>query len=332
MVRRKEEKPAEPKPVEPRVLPPMERLTVAQQRIAVGGHILMLTHLDKVLWPAEGYTKFDLINHYFRVSEFIVPHLDGRPLSLKRYPDGVDAAFFFQKNAAPETPGWIPRQRIPHEDTGEPVDYIICNELATMLYLANLACISQNPWLSALPHLEKPDIVAIDLDPSDPEAFDECIEVALLVRRQLERFGLVGYPKTSGATGIHVYVPFEPRYSFEQGRRFAQIIAMLCREERPDLITLESSVEKRGSKLYLDYLQNIRGKTLASVYSLRARPGATVSTPLEWDELKPGLRPGDFNMENTAERLEQRGDLFQGVLTARQDLEAALKKGSDILK
>jgi len=313
-------------------MPPLEPLAGERQIVAVGGQELKLTHLDKRLWPAEGYTKFDLINYYFQISEFIIPHLTGRPLSMKRYPDGVTGPYFFQKNAAPETPAWIRRQRVYHEESAEPVDYIVCDDLPTLLYLANLACISQNPWLSALPHLDRPDIVALDLDPSDPEAFDDCIEVALLVKKQLDRFGLTGYPKTSGATGIHVYVPLMPDYTYEQARGFAQIVALLCREERPDLISLESSVGKRGGKLYLDYLQNVKGKTLASVYSPRARPGAPVSMPLKWKELKTGLRPADFHLENARERLETEGDLFAGVISMRQDLQGALEQGAELLK
>ncbi len=323
--------PAEPG-TEPEVLPPLPVEASGGQKVAVGGHELNLTNLSKLFWPEEGYTKFDLINYYFRVSSFVIPHLANRPLSLKRYPEGSRGAFFFQKNAPPETPAWVKRQRIYHEDSREGVDYIICNDLSTLLYLANLACVSQNPWLSALPDIERPDIIALDLDPSDPEDFEGCIEVAHLVKEQLTRFGLVGFPKTSGATGIHIYVPLAPRYTYAQARQFAEIIAMMCREERPDLITLETAVEKRGGKLYLDYLQNVKGKTLASAYSVRARPGAPVSTPLRWEELKSGLKPADFSLGNVTGRLEREGDLFQGVLTAKQDLVEALRHGERYLR
>ncbi len=315
----------------PRLLPDLPPLAGGGQVVEIGGRRLQLSHLDKPFWPDAGYAKRDLINHYFRLSEFILPHLAGRPLSLKRYPGGAGSDFFFQKNAAAETPGWIHTERLRHHETGEAVNYIVCDGLPTLLYLANLGCISQNPWLSALPRLDRPDIIALDLDPSDPEDYDGCIEVALLVKKQLDRFGLRGYPKTSGATGIHVFVPVAPRYSYSQCRRFAEIVAMLGREERPDLVTLEPAVKKRAGKLYLDYMQNVRGKTLASVYSPRARPGAPVSAPLKWAELRPGLRPADFHIGSMPERLARHGDLFAPVLTDRQDLGEALERGSRVL-
>ncbi len=316
---------------EPELLPPLPVPGRGTQLISLDGRVLTLTNLDKPIWPRDGYTKFDLINYYFRVSGFILPQLIGRPLSLKRYPNGAGAPFFFQKRAAPETPAWIRTRRIKHEDTGESVDYIICDDVSTLLYLANLACISQNPWLSAMPELDRPDILALDLDPSDPDDFEGCVQVALLVKRQLDRFGMTGYPKTSGATGLHVYVPIRPAYTYSQCRQFAKIIALLCREERPDLITLESSLSRRGGKLYLDYMQNVKGKTLASVYSVRARAGAPVSTPLKWDEVQPGLRPTDFTMENTPARLAATGDLFAGVVAGGQDLMRAVKRAERML-
>ena len=321
-------KKASPSDAGPRLLPDLPLLARGSQSVSLEGRELRLTNLDKRFWPDEGYTKFDLINYYFRVSQFILPHLAGRLLSLKRHPDGAVGGFFFQKNAAPDTPAWIRTERLHHRGTGESVDYIICDGLPALLYLANLGCISQNPWLSALPHLANPGIIALDLDPTDPEDFEGCIEVALLVKKQLDRFGLRGYPKTSGATGIHIYVPVTPRYSYAQCRRFAELIAMLCREERPDLITLEPALARRGGKLYLDYMQNVRGKTLASAYSLRARPGAPASAPLRWDELRRGLRPADFTIRNMPARLARHGDLFAGVLTDAQELGKALDRAS----
>lgn len=315
----------------PRLLPGLPPLAGGGQTVDIEGRRLALTNLDKVFWQEAGYSKRDLINYYFRVSAFILPHLAGRPLSLKRYPDGAGGAYFFQKNAPAATPAWIHTERLHQRDRGERVNYIVCDGLPALLYLANLGCISQNPWLSALPHLNQPDIITLDLDPTDPDGFEACIEVALLVKKQLERFGLRGYPKTSGATGIHVYVPVKPRYSYAQCRRFAELIAMLCREERPDLITLEPAVKRRGGKLYLDYMQNVRGKTLASVYSLRARPEAPAAAPLAWQEVRPGLTPADFTIRNMPARLARKGDLFAAVLTDRQDLSEALNRGGELL-
>lgn len=180
-----------------------------------------------------------------------------------------------------------------------------------------------------MPRLDSPDIIALDLDPSRSEDFDVCIEAGLLVKKQLDRFGLRGYAKASGATGIHVYVPIKPRHTFAQSHSFAGIIARLCLQERPDLITLEPALGMRQRKLYLDYMQNVRGKTLASAYSVRAGPDAPVSAPLEWSELKPGLKPRDFTMKNMPERLADVGGLFAGALAADQDLGDALGRATN---
>jgi len=316
----------------PKVAAPLPRLSGERQEIRITGRRLALTHLDKVFWPDEGYTKRDLIDYYHRAAGFIVPHLEERPLTLKRYPDGFGSQPFFEKEAPPETPDWVRTETLAAENERKKIRYILCEDEPTLLYLANIACISQNPWLSKLPDAGKPDVLVLDIDPPGPGRYDECIEVALLIRETLADFGLKGYPKTSGATGIHVYVPIRPVYTYAQVRQFAQVIASLCREQRPDLITLEVATGRRGGKIYLDFLQNVKGKTVASVYSVRAQPGAPVSTPLEWMELRQGLRPGDFTIANVPARLEQKGDLFAGVLNERQDLLQALKQGERLLK
>ncbi|MHB8859430.1 MAG: DNA ligase D [Thermoleophilia bacterium] len=325
--------PAEAPGGRPFVYPGMPPPRGAKQEVSIGGRRLILSHLDKIFWPEQGYRKYDLINYYHRVSSFIIPHLRGRPLTLKRYPDGFGSQPFFQKEAPAETPSWVRTETIlsPDSERGK-IRYIICDDLPALYFIVNIACISQNPWLSALPHPDNPDFIVLDIDPPGPEAFDQCIEIALLVRKHLAEFGLKGYPKTSGATGIHIYVPVRPVYSYEQARQFAQIVAWLCREERPDLITLEPSTARRQGKVYLDFLQNVKGKTVASVYSVRAQPGAPVSTPLDWDELVPGkLRPGNFDIMNLPGRLEEKGDLFAPVLTEKQDLMLALQRGEKLL-
>lgn len=335
--------PAAPEPAPPAegptggpfLFPAMPEPLADDMRLAVAGRQILLTNLKKILWPDEGYTKFDLINHYNRVSQFILPHLAGRPLTLKRYPDGIEAGPFFQKEAPPETPGWVRTEVIASESgrRRERIRYLICEDLPVLLFLANLACISHNPWLSTLPDLERPDIIAFDLDPVDPDDFEACVEAALLIKDKLGTFGLRGYPKTSGATGMHIYVPVHPKYTFGQARQFAEIIALLCHGERPDLITLEQPVARRaGARLYLDFLQNVKGKTLASVYSVRARAGAPVSTPLDWSEIRAGLRPTSFNIVNITDRLREKGDLFAGALSDRQDLLGALEQGGKLLK
>ncbi|MHB8791756.1 MAG: DNA ligase D [Thermoleophilia bacterium] len=318
--------------VKPALVPLPPPLNGSSQTVDIDGRRLNLTHLDKVFWPEEGYTKQDLISYYRQVSAFIIPHLSGRPLTLKRYPDGYGSEPFFQKEVPQGTPDWVRTEDLPANNPRKHINYVICDDLPTLCYLANIACISQNPWLSLHPDVDKPDILALDIDPPGPGYYDQCVEIALLVRDKLAGFGLKSYPKTSGATGIHVYVPINPVYTYEQARQFAQIIATLCREDRPDLITLETSVSRRQERIYLDYLQNSMGKTLASVYSVRAQPGATVSMPLEWREVRQGLLPGDFTIANVPERLALKGDLFAPVLTEKQDLLEALAQGEHFLR
>ncbi|MDO8736336.1 MAG: DNA ligase D, partial [Thermoleophilia bacterium] len=311
---------------------PLPPLSGTGKTVEIEGRRLNLSHLGKVFWAEEGYTKSDLVNYYRRISSFILPHLSGRPLTLKRYPDGFGSEPFFQKEVPQGTPEWVRTEQLPANNPRKHINYVICDDLPTLCWLANIACISQNPWLSLYPDVDKPDILALDIDPPGPGFYDQCVEIALLVRDKLAEFGLRSFPKTSGATGIHVYVPIKPVYTYEQARQFAQVIATLCRDERPDLITLETSINKRQEKIYLDYLQNSQGKTLASVYSVRSQPGATVSTPLEWREVKAGLRPGDFTITNVPERLAEKGDLFAPVLTDKQDLLEALTQGERFLK
>lgn len=303
---------------------------VDSRKVTVDGHEVALSHLTKPFWPRQGYAKFDLLDYYHRVAPFILPHLSGRPLTLKRYPDGFGSEPFFQKEAPPETPEWVTRVAIPSREKGAEVDYITCGDTATLLFLANSGCISQNPWLSRAGSLDSPDFIVFDLDPADDGDFARCIEVALLIRDQLAGFGLRGYPKTSGASGIHVYVPLKSGYSYEQARQFARVVAILCREARPELISLEPTIARRDAPVYLDILQNGRGKTVAAVYSVRARDGAPVSTPLAWDEVRPGLRPSGFTIANVLDRLAARGDLFAPVLDDHQDLLLAIKAGEKL--
>jgi bifunctional non-homologous end joining protein LigD len=206
------------------------------------------------------------------------------------------------------------------------VDYIVCNNKATLLYLNNLGCIEINPWNSRLKHLDNPDYLVIDIDPSDKNSFEEVIDVALAVKEVLDSAGAPSYCKTSGATGLHVYVPLRAAYSYDQVRTLAELIARLTEEQLPELSTTERSLNKRKNRIYIDYLQNKRGQTLSSVYSLRPVPGASISTPLEWKEVKPGLHPLQFNLATIAKRLDKKGDLFAGVLKEKLNLRTALKR------
>ncbi len=294
--------------------------------LEIDGHSLKFTNLGKVFYPDEGYTKRDVLNYYDAVASLILPHLKDRPLSLKRYPDGIGKEFFFQKNVAETFASWVRTEPIASEHNGRPIRYAFAQDRASLLYLVNLGCIDQNPWMSRSPTLEHPDFVLIDLDPQECP-FDRIVDAALLVKRALDRIGLTGYPKTTGGDGMHVYIPVEPVYTYEETRTFAELIARLVAAEQPELFTAPRSVAKRKSgRVYFDYLQNGFSKTIAAPYVLRAYPGAPVATPLEWSEVRHGIDPGQFNLANARERFAAKGDLFERVLTRPQRLEGALAR------
>jgi bifunctional non-homologous end joining protein LigD len=291
------------------------------------GHRLKLTNLNKVFYPGEGITKRDVINYYDAVASLILPHLRDRPLSLKRYPNGIDEQFFFQKDAEGKVPDWVRLEPIFSDHNQDKIHYIICNDRATLVYLANLASIDQNPWMSRIGSLDSPDFALIDLDPTEGCPYSQIVEAAQLVKKTLDSIGLAGYPKTTGGDGMHIYIPLEPVYTFEQVRSFAELLSVLVMNQNPDLFTTPRTVSRRKkAKVYFDYLQISSGKTIAAPYVLRAHPGAPVSTPLDWAEVKTGLDPGQFNIHNALDRFERTGDLFQGVLTKPQRLEPALEK------
>ena len=300
--------------------------------VKVESHELKFTNLDKVLFPRDGITKRDLINFYDAVADLLIPHLKDRPLSLKRYPNGIDQEFFFQKNIEAHYPSWLRIEPIHSEHRGEPIHYVICNDRATLLYLANLACIDQNPWMSRIGSLECPDYILIDLDPVECP-FEKLIRAAQLVHGRLEQLGLEGYPKTTGGDGMHVYIPIQPRYTYEQARSFAEILSRLVIYDDPELFTTPRSVQKRRKgRVYFDWMQLAESKTIAAPYVVRARDRAPVATPLRWQEVKPGLEPEHFNIGNAVARFRKVGDLFEGVLTRRQTLEPALKRLEKLVK
>lgn len=291
--------------------------------VDVDGHRLKFTNLDKVYFPKDGWKKRDLLHFYDEVSEFLVPHLKGRPLSMKRYPNGIAADFFFQKNAT-NFPDWVQLERI--EESEKTNHYPIVNDKASLLYLVNLGCIDQNPLTSRVGSLDNPDWMLLDLDPVDA-SYDLLVDAALLLRDILAELDLEGYPKTTGGDGMHIYVPLDPIYSFEQVRNFAEILSHLAVDREPNLFTTPRSVEKRKkNRVYFDYLQIGSGKTISAPYVVRAYNGAPVATPLKWNEVKHGLKPLDFRIENTVARFRKLGDIFAPVLAGGQRLENALKK------
>ena len=297
-------------------------LSGRETTVTVDSHRLKFTNLDKVLFPQDGWKKRDVIQFYNRVSPWLLPHLKDRPLSLKRYPNGIAEEFFFQKNAANHFPDWMRCE--PIRESSKTNHYVVAENRATLLYLANLGCIDQNPWMSRIGSLDRPDWMLLDLDPVDA-SFDQIIEAALLVREILAGLALNGYPKTTGGDGMHVYVPLEPVYTYEQVRSFAELVSHLALEREPNLFTTPRSVDKRKKgRVYFDYLQISMSKTIAAPYVIRAYDGAPVATPLDWKEVKPGLKPIDFRIDNTIQRFKRVGDLFAPVLEGGQKLEEAL--------
>lgn len=285
------------------------------------------THLNKVYFPDDGITKGDVINYYISMSKYIMPYLKGRPESLLRNPNGINEKGFFHKDAAGNVPAFINNKKVFSESTNKDIDYIICDNQATLTYLNNLGCIEINPWHSTIKNLDNPDYLIIDIDPSDKNTFEQVIEAANVVKQTLDKAGAVSFCKTSGSTGLHIYVPTAKKYTYEQVKDFAYIICMMAHEELKDFTTLERNLQKRGNKhIYMDYLQNRRGQTIASVYSLRPKKGGTVSTPLEWKEVKAGLSPSQFTIYNIEERVKLKGDLFKGILGKGIDLNKCLEK------
>jgi len=294
------------------------------ETLVIDGHKLVLTNLDKVFWPEEGYTKGDVIDYYRKVARVMLPHLQDRPESLYRTPHGITGEGFYQKEAGALPPSWITTREIHSRHVGKNIRFFVCQDEATLVYMANLGCIEINPWLSRLQTLDYPDYLVIDLDPEDIP-FGKVIEAALAVHEVLEGMGAASFPKTSGATGIHIYVPLGAQYDYDTTGTFARLIATLAHHKAPDFTSLLRSPKQRQQKVYLDFLQNKPGQTLAAPYSIRPRPGATVSTPLRWEEVKPGLDPRQFTIANAPQRLEQSGDLFSGVLGPGIDLEKCLE-------
>ncbi|HXZ56253.1 MAG TPA: DNA ligase D [Gaiellaceae bacterium] len=297
--------------------------------VTKGKRVLRLSNLDKEFWPDEGITKGDLLAFYRDVAPVVVPHLRDRPFTMKRYPDGWQGKHFFQKDKPAGMPDWIPTVSIEVTGRERPrrrrrIDAPLVNDELALLWMANMACIDLNTWYSRVDRLDRPDFVLFDLDPSPDVGFPETVRVALLVKEVLDTIGLRSFCKTSGADGIHVLVPVERRSTYEDTRQFAEIVAGALATTHRGLVTTEWSKAKRRGVL-IDANQNGEGKTIASVYSVRPKEGAPVSTPLRWEEVDESLDPAAFTMDVVRQRVAEHGDLFEGVLTTRQSLSKALK-------
>ncbi len=292
----------------------------SEEILTIDKHRLKFTNLNKLYYPKDKIAKRDLLNYYDAVAPLILPHLKDRPLSLKRYPNGIDAPFFFQKEVAESFPKWL------HTADADGIESVIGDDRATLLFLVNLGCIDHNPWMSRIGSLEHPDYLLIDLDPQDC-GYEKIVEAAHVVKAKLDLAELESYPKTTGGDGMHIFVPLIARYTYEQVRSLAELLSTLVAAQRPDLFTTPRAVAKREKgKVYFDWQQIARGKTISAPYVLRAYPGAPVATPLAWREVTPRLRPEQFHLGNVLARFDRVGDLFAPVLASAQEIEPALQK------
>jgi len=293
---------------------------------AIDGHELSFTHLSKVFWPKEKYTKRDLLNYYYQVAPFILPYLEDRPQSLNRHPNGINAPGFYQKNVSGKVPEWI--ETFPYHSEGDKEDkeFLVCTGEASLMYMISLGCIELNPWSSRVKSPDNPDWCIIDLDPDKKTPFDKVIEAAQVTRTILDAAGIESYCKTSGSTGLHVYFPLGAKYTYEHSKEFARVVVQRVNTEIPAYTTIERTVSARKGRMYLDFLQNRPQATIAAPYAVRPKPGATVSAPLHWEEVKKGLSMQDFTIVTMGQRLREVGDLFKPVLGKGIDMAKALKK------
>jgi bifunctional non-homologous end joining protein LigD len=331
------EKPRETEEViteeEPPTEPESGRLitTSAEEMLAtIEGHDLKFTNLKKIYWPKEKITKGTMLDYYYKMAPYIMPYMKDRPQSLNRFPNGINGESFYQKNMAGKVDKWLKTFRRLSESSGDAKDFLICTGTASLLYMANLGCIEMNPWHSRVQSPLYPDWTVIDLDPGEIE-FEKVVETALVVKQVLDALEVPSYPKTSGSTGIHIYIPLGAKYNYEQAKQLAELIANMVHEELPDFTSLVRNPDKRKDKIYIDYLQNRPIQTICAPYSVRPKPGATVSAPLHWSEVKKGLSISQFTIKNIYDRVSIEGDLFQGVMGKGIDLNKTLKNLASLI-
>jgi bifunctional non-homologous end joining protein LigD len=291
----------------------------------VNGHELKFTNLNKIYWPKEKITKRELINYYYQVAPYILPYLKDRPQSMNRHPDGITGESFYFKDVTGKAPDWVETYLYHSEADGRDRNYLVATDEASLLYMASLGCIEMNPWSSRVRTEHYPDWCIIDLDPAK-NTFDQVIKAAQITREVLDELGVPSYPKTSGSTGMHIYIPLGAKYTYEQSKEFARAIARLVHERLPEFTSIERVVKARKGKMYLDFLQNRPQATISAPYSVRPKPGATVSMPLHWEEVKKGLKMTDFTIHNAMDRIRSEGDIFKPVLGKGINLNAVIKK------
>ena len=290
----------------------------------INGHELKFTNLSKIYWPKEKYTKRDMLNYYYQVAPYILPYLKDRPQSMNRYPNGINGKSFYQKDITNKAPSWIKMEPYTTGE-GEDKNFLVPEDEAAILYMANAGAIEMNPWNSTIHKENYPDWCLIDLDPSEKNTFEQVIKTAQVTKEVLDNLGVKSYPKTSGSTGIHIYIPLGAKYTYDQCQLFGRVVATQVTNILPDFTSIERIVKNRKGKMYVDFLQNRAKATLAAPYSLRPKPGATVSMPLHWEEVKKGLKMKDFNIENAMDRIKSEGDIFKPVLGKGIDLDKILK-------
>ncbi len=298
--------------------------------IEVEGRQIKLTNFDKVLYPQAGFTKGQVIDYYVRISPVLLPHLAGRPLTLKRYPEGVNGMFFYEKNCPKYRPSWIKTAKVWSEGNNRFMYYCVVEDVATLVWLANLADLELHTSLAKAPERERPTVIAFDLDPGPPANIVQCCQVGLWVREIFEQFGLQAFPKTSGSKGLQVYVPLNTEVTYDQTKPFAKALAQLLEERYPDQVVSDMKKSLRTNKVFVDWSQNDSYKTTVCVYSLRAKDKPTVSTPVTWQEVEQCLKKRDpellvFTSDHVLERVEKHGDLFEPVLKLKQKLPALEK-------
>ena len=299
--------------------------------IIVDQQEIQLSNLSKIYWKKEGITKGKMIDYYLQMAPFIIPYMKDRPQSLNRFPNGVNGESFYQKNMKGKVEPWLKTFERLSESSGESKDFLVCSGTASLIYMANLGCIEMNPWHSRVTSPNYPDWCVIDLDPGEI-SFEKVIETAQVVHSILHDLQIESYPKTSGSTGIHIYIPLGAKYNYEQSRQLAELVATLVHNELPSFTSLVRNPAKRQDKIYIDYLQNRPIQTICAPYSLRPKPGATVSAPLHWDEVKTGLKMSQFTISTILQRVQKEGDLFKGVLGRGIDLNAVLQRLAGIMR
>ena len=297
----------------------------------VGGHNLAFTNLSKIFWPKEKITKRDLINYYYQVVPYMLPYMKERPQTLNRHPHGITGQSFYQKNVKGKVPDWIETFPYYSESDAEEKEFLVCSHEASLLYIASLGCIEMNPWSSRRQSPDNPDWCIIDLDP-DKNTFEQVIKAAQVTKQILDAIDVPAYCKTSGSTGLHIYIPLGAKYNYEESKEFGRHIAKLIHAELPSFTSIERKTADREGKMYIDFLQNRPQATLAAPYSVRPKPFAPVSMPLYWEEVKKGLKIRDHNLKNAILRLKGTGDIFKGVLGKGIDLSKVTKRMQSIFE